>query len=251
MTQLDDLRERVADACRVLGSLNLTKDTFGHVSARLPGTNRIVIRARGPKELGVKYTTAEQVIEIDADGKAIDAPPGLQAPAEVLIHTELYRKRPDVFGVVHVHPPKVVALTICRKPLRPLFAGYDPPGLSLVLDGIPTYERAITITTQQLADDFVSAMGDSHVCLMRGHGLTTANRSVEEAAMNAITLTDLASMNFDCALLGGAEDISAEDIAHYRERWKKTRPTDGGPGQASATKLATWRHYITLAKEAS
>ena len=53
-----DLRERVASACRVLGTLDLTPGTLGHASARIPGTDRILVRARGPAESGVRYTTA-------------------------------------------------------------------------------------------------------------------------------------------------------------------------------------------------
>src|ERR1700684_3149560 len=66
-----DLRERVAEACRVLARLDLTKAATGRVSARVPGTDRALVRARGPAELGVRYTTAREVIEVDLDGKVI------------------------------------------------------------------------------------------------------------------------------------------------------------------------------------
>ena len=86
-----DLRERVATACRVLGTHDVTPGTLGHVSARVPGTDRILIRARGPAEFGVRYTTAEQVIEVGLDGCRIQAlDDGFAAPLEVFIHTELY-----------------------------------------------------------------------------------------------------------------------------------------------------------------
>ena len=40
MTEIAALRRRVAQACRVLGVLELTLATLGHASARLPGSNR-------------------------------------------------------------------------------------------------------------------------------------------------------------------------------------------------------------------
>ena len=102
----------------------------GHVSARIPGTDRVLIRARGPGELGVRYTTAKQIIEVDFDGKADRQPSeaGLESPIEVFIHTAIYRARPEVNAVVHVHPPTVVLFTICNKPLLPLYGAYDPSG---------------------------------------------------------------------------------------------------------------------------
>ncbi len=61
MSDSDDLRMRIAQACRVLGRLDLAQGLTGHVSARIPGTSRILIRARGPGELGVRYTEEEQI----------------------------------------------------------------------------------------------------------------------------------------------------------------------------------------------
>src|SRR5262245_27482254 len=128
MNDVDMLRERVAQACRIMGSLGLAKAATGHASARLPGTDRILVRARGPNELGVGFTTRDQVVEVDLEGKLIEKnAAGLEAPLEVHIHTAVYKARPDVFGVVHGHPLSVVLFTICNKPLLPLYGAYDPP----------------------------------------------------------------------------------------------------------------------------
>ncbi len=94
MNDIDDIRERVAQACRVLGTLDLTKAATGHVSARLPGTERVFVRARGGDELGVRYTTPAEVLEIDLDGKAVKEQTGLVPPSEVFIHTSLNTRGP-------------------------------------------------------------------------------------------------------------------------------------------------------------
>jgi ribulose-5-phosphate 4-epimerase/fuculose-1-phosphate aldolase len=235
-----DLNERVAQACRVLGRLDITKAATGHVSARVPGADRALIRARGPGELGVRYTTAEQVIEVDFDGKAVGKPEGgLEAPHEVFIHTAVYRARPDVNAVVHVHPLAVVLFTICNKPLLPLFGAYDPSALSLVLEGIPTYERSILISTPELGADLVRALGNASTCMMRGHGITSVGASVEDAALAAIHLNDLAMVNYQARLLGDPVPISAEDQEAFR-RNLGARPRGGGRG------AALWRYYVEL-----
>jgi len=246
MNDIDDIRERVAEACRVLGALNLTKAATGHISARLPGTDRIFIRARGQDELGVRYTTPAEVIEIDLEGRAVGNPPGLVAPSEVFIHTSLYRARPEVNAVVHVHPAKIVLFTICKKPLQPIFGAYDPSGARLALDGIPTYERSITITTPELGADLLRAMGSKRVCLMRGHGITTAHQSVEEAALDAIALNELATMNYEAQLLGGPEPISEEDQAAFRSGRESRQYSAAGDGRPGGRAKAAWRYYTTL-----
>src|SRR5580698_4635619 len=92
---LADLRSRLAEACRVLGILGLASGNTGHLSVRVPDSDNLLIRARGPAEAGVRYTTPAEIIEVTPDGEiASGAKEGLYPPQEVFIHTEVYRSRP-------------------------------------------------------------------------------------------------------------------------------------------------------------
>jgi len=235
-----DLRERVARACRVLGRLDLTKAGTGHISARLPGTDRILIRARGPEELGVRYTSKDQVLECDLDGKPLDGGPGLEAPLEIFIHTAIYRARPNVGSVVHMHPPTVVLFTICNKPLLPIYGSYDQPSAALALEGIPLFDRSILIDTPALGAELAKSMGGASVCMMRGHGITTIGETIEQAAINAIHLNELATMSYHANLLGEPSPISAEDQETFRAMASRFA---GLEVQCAA---ALWRYYVAL-----
>ena len=91
----------------------------------------------------MRYTTVDEVVEVDLDGKLTKSrDDGLEVPNEVFIHTAVYRARPAVQSVVHVHPPTVVLFTICGKPLLPIYGAYDPSGAQLALAGIPTFRGA-------------------------------------------------------------------------------------------------------------
>ncbi len=234
-------RALVAKSCRILGKLELTKAATGHVSQRIGDSDRILIRARGPDELGVRYTTTDQVITVDLDGQLVDGPDGLTPPQEVFIHTWIYRTRPEVKSVIHIHPATVVLFTICNKPLLPLYGAYDPSSLDLLLDGIPTYGRSITIRNDELGREFSKAMGDKRACLMRGHGITTAGATVEEATVTAIKLNELAEMNYRANLLGDPQPISDEDIEVFRSRDKGAVRS-----KVSSHLGSTWRYYAEL-----
>ena len=41
---VNELRKKVALACRIIGDRGVTKGSFGHVSARIPGTGESCIR---------------------------------------------------------------------------------------------------------------------------------------------------------------------------------------------------------------
>jgi ribulose-5-phosphate 4-epimerase/fuculose-1-phosphate aldolase len=241
MSDLASLRERVAQSCRILGKLGLTKEPSGHVSARVPDQDRILIKARGPEESGLRFVSAGDIVTVDFAGKKVEGGDGLDVPQEVFIHTWLYRTRPDVRCVIHVHPSTVVLFTICSKPLLPLYGAYDPTSLRLLLDGIPTYGRSITVSNEKLGEEFARAMGDKQACLMRGHGITTAGGDVEEATLTAIKLNELATMNYRASLLGNPESIPSEDIeaivgsARGRKR--------------SIHSASDWRYYCKLLDE--
>jgi L-fuculose-phosphate aldolase len=241
MSDLAPLRELVARSCRILGKLGLTKEPSGHVSARVPEQEKILIKARGPGESGLRFVSGADIITVDFAGKKVEGAEGLESPQEVFIHTSLYRARPDVHCVVHAHPATVVLFTICNKPLLPLYGAYDPTSLRLLLEGIPTYGRSITVSNEKLGEEFARAMADKQACLMRGHGITTAGGNVEEATLTAIKLNELATMNYRASLLGQPEPIQSEDIetimGSARER------------KRSMHSASAWRYYCKLLDE--
>jgi 3,4-dihydroxyphthalate decarboxylase len=240
--QVQNLRQRLADACRILGVLGLASGNTGHLSVRVPDSDNLLIRARGPAESGVRYTAPTDIIEVTPDGEvAGGVKDGLFPPQEVFIHTEVYRARKDVVSVVHVHPPTVVLFTIADVPLLPIFGAYDPSALKIATDGIPTYDRAVLISNPHLGHDLAAALGDKNVCMMRGHGITATGSSIEEAALRAISLNELAEMNYRVRQIGAARPISDEDIATF----SAPPGTPAKPISSNRTE-AMWRYYQRL-----
>jgi L-fuculose-phosphate aldolase len=241
MGDLSKVRELVAKSCRVLGKLNLTKEPSGHVSARIPGEDRLLIKARGPEESGLRFVTARDIIAVDFAGKKVAGDDGLDVPQEVFIHTWLYKTRPDVECVVHVHPLTVVLFTICNKPLLPLIGAYDPSSLRLLMEGLAAYPRSITVSSERLGEEFALAMGGKPACLMRGHGITTAGAGIEEATLTAIKLNEIAEVNYRASLLGKPEPISQEDIDVILG--------SAGRRKSATHSISNWRYYCKLLGE--
>jgi ribulose-5-phosphate 4-epimerase/fuculose-1-phosphate aldolase len=219
--EIERLREKVALSCRIIGNRGVTKGSFGHVSARIPGTDRILIKSKGPNEEALEFAALKDVITIDLAGNVLETSEGLDAPNETAMHLAVYRQRPEVMSVIHSHPDWVVVLTACRKPILPIFAAYNPMAMRLAADGIPLYPRSVTIVDDALGEDFMRSMGDNNVCLLRGHGMTTAGRSVEEATQLSLNVFELARMNYLAYAIGEPEPVPAEDIEEYRARFAR------------------------------
>jgi 3,4-dihydroxyphthalate decarboxylase len=241
LAELDHLRELLASACRILGKLNMTKEPSGHVSARVPGREAIFIKARGRGESGLRFVAPRDFITVGLDGKKLEGPDDLDVPQEVFIHTGIYRSRPEIGSVVHVHPLTVVLFTICDLPLLPLFGAYDPSALRLVTEGVPTYPRSILVSNDRLGDDLAQAIGQRRACLMRGHGITTVGSSVQDATLTAIKLNELAEVNYRSRLLGNPRPIPEEDIETFAAALEGRK--------SSAHNESAWRYYCNLLDE--
>jgi len=236
------LKESLAVSCRILGKLNMTKEPSGHVSARAPGGDNVFIKARGRGESGLRFVTARDFIPVDLNGKKLEGPAELDVPQEVYIHTAIYRARPEIQSVIHVHPLTVVLFTICDVPLLPLTGAYDPSALRLITEGVPTYPRSILISNEGLGKDLAGVLGSQRACLMRGHGITAAGSSVQDATLTAIKLNEIAEVNYRARLLGDPRPISDEDI-------KSFMPTHERMKASGAYVESAWRYYCNLLDE--
>ncbi len=230
---------------RIIGVRGVTLGSFWHVSARIPGTDQVLIKAKGPDQEALEFAEPKDVITIDIEGGVIEAPAGLQPPNETAMHLAVYRARPEVMSVIHSHPDWVVALTACDLPVIPIFGAYDPPGMRMAASQIPIYPRAVTIIDDELGEDFMRTMGEADVCFLRGHGMTTAGRSVEDCTSRTLTAYELARMNYLAYAVGDPRPIDDADIDEYARRQgdgRSRRPR----GQSSTGESAFWRYNRKL-----
>jgi ribulose-5-phosphate 4-epimerase/fuculose-1-phosphate aldolase len=221
-----------------LANAGLAEDILGHVSLRIG--DGLLLRCRGPREEGLLVTGAEDIRLVGFDG-SIDPGAGAQAgggwavPAELPIHTEVLRARPDVDAVVHCHPPAVLVAGLTEVALRPVFGAYNIPAARLALDGVPVYPRAVLVRRPKLGQEVAAAMGQAPVCVLKGHGIVTVGsgeHAVEQAVVRALNLEVLARVSIECARLGRSAELPVEDVAEL--------PDLG----SSFNDLQIWRHQI-------
>src|ERR1700760_1380134 len=168
------LLEDIVIGSRVLADFGVL-DGFGHVSARHPTNPNHFLMSRS---LAPALVTADDIMEFDLDGNAIDAR-GRPVFLERFIHAEIYKARPDVMSVVHTHSPGVIPFSVSKTPLRALFHN-----AAFLAGGVPVWDIAREFgTTDMLVRDngigksLARTLGDKSVVLMRGHGDATVGPS--------------------------------------------------------------------------
>jgi 3,4-dihydroxyphthalate decarboxylase len=205
-------RELVALACRVLAHRGLAEGILGHVSLRTQ--NGMLLRCRGPRERGLRFSAPADVRLIGLDGAPLEDLEGWQPPKEWPIHGELMRLRPEVSAVVHAHPPAALITGLAELELRPVFGSFNIPALHMAIEGVPVYPRSVLVTRPELAQEVHAAMGERPLCIMRGHGVTVTGASVPEAVVRAANLDVLTQVTRELAQLGATPPlVPEEDLA--------------------------------------
>jgi L-ribulose-5-phosphate 4-epimerase len=201
-----ELRVAVATSGAILYHLGLA-DYMGHCSARVPGTDRIVIKPRHSVAVhGMGTVSPERMIVIDMDGKLVEGREG--PPAERFIHTEIYRRRPDVGGIIHTHQMMSVAFGVVERPILPLLSVEAP----LVARGIPIYRDPDLVDTVEKGAALAEALGKHEVVHIKNHGIVFASPTVEEATLASIHLERLAMINYFAAQLGTPAPIGDQKL---------------------------------------
>jgi ribulose-5-phosphate 4-epimerase/fuculose-1-phosphate aldolase len=194
------LLEDMVIGSRILADFGVL-DGFGHVSARHPTNPNRFLMARS---LAPALVTADDIMEFDLEGNAVDAR-GRTVFLERFIHSEIYKARPDVMGVVHTHSAGVIPFSVTNVPLRAMF--HNP---SFLAAGAPVWDiRKDFGETNMLVGDsakgksLAKMLGEKSVVLMRGHGDVTVGPSVKMAVFRAYYTDVNAKLQSQAIALGG------------------------------------------------
>lgn len=173
-------KEQLVRSCRLLRSFGVF-DEQGHLSVR---------DEEDPDTIWVNAFTSPSTVNlqdvIPVDLTAAEYPE--KAPAEVVIHTAIYRARDDVKSVCHNHSPFAVAVAGAGLDMRPVhhcgavqttpitvFEDYHDEGGVLVMD-------------EAEGDDIAEALGDDRAVILRGHGPVVAAEGLIETVLACIKL---------------------------------------------------------------
>lgn len=245
---LDLAKEEAAVGNRILAEFGLAagvRASLGHTSMRVPGDpEKFVVKGRGYRIDILSRMRPEDMVVCDLEGNWIDGPPGSLQCSEVKIHSCIYKTRPDVQSVTHVHPDYTVLMSIFNKTLVPM----AQEGVAMVLDPLPVYPQAKVINSDAEGMEVAGLLGQGKAMLLYGHGAVTVGRDVSDSVMGMVLLEHQARLNYMAYCAGGADHPRMpRDVAEYvlqaradREPHLKARMDAGGARRAGN---ALWHYY--------
>ncbi|MBI3015172.1 MAG: class II aldolase/adducin family protein [Candidatus Tectomicrobia bacterium] len=190
-----ELRGKLASASRILYREGVVEG-FGHISARVPGTDTFLI----PRRMSPALVTEADLLLMNVRGEILEGD-GLPN-SESHIHSSVYKRRPDVGSVAHTHAPMATVLSNFGKPLR-----FLNNHACVFAEGVPLFHGVGHIDTVQIGDEMAAVMGNCGGLFLRAHGTVTAGKTVEEATILALYLEEASRLQYQCLLIG--EDFTS------------------------------------------
>jgi autoinducer 2 (AI-2) kinase len=203
-----DVRHQLVEVVDELYASQLITATGGNVSVRGSEPEQAWIT---PSQLFKGDLRPEILVRIDMSGRTLDE--GARSPSsEALMHTAVYKARPEAQAVIHCHAPNATILANTELPFLPIST---EAAFFVNIGRIPF----VMPGTQELADAVVAAMEGSWAVLMQNHGLLVAGRSLRRAADMCEIIERTAQVIIGCYAVGKQPptlpDETVETLSKY------------------------------------
>ena len=195
---LDKLRKEVYEANMELPKRNLVTFTWGNVSGIDRETGIVLI-----KPSGVEYDelTPDKLVALDLDGNIIEG--DLNPSSDTKTHIELYKKYPEIGGIVHTHSTNAVAWAQAQRDIP----CYGTTHADYFYGPVPCTRG---LTKEELDEDYEKNTGKVIIetfternlrvvavpgVICANHGPFTWGKDAASAVYHAVVLEEIAKMS--------------------------------------------------------
>lgn len=235
MADIEELRKKIVIGSRILYNEGICgKFPFGHLSARHPDGDKFIISYKGHGEgRHVGEVVMEDLQVLDLEGNFVEGT-HKEFYDEIFAHSEIYKARPDVMSVSHVHPP--VAKSICTTDAEIIPIVGAGTNLSA---GVKKFEhpsgKPRLIGTKEDGVLLAQCLGNGKAVAIRGLAIDVVGTSVEDAVTSSIGLEETAKMLVSARTVGTPKRFEMSSMP--------PRPPGSPPSPESRGSLL-WIYYV-------
>jgi len=182
--------EEFCDFCHILYNKNLAPGRSGNASINIG--SHIVITPTGKSFNDISI---QNIVEMDFEGKPLNN----KTPSnEKFMHTEIYKKRKDIFAIIHSHSPFLSTFALLGKEisdsniveLNYLFKGKVP-----VIKFCPVGSKELALAVSKTLENYDAA-------ILENHGAIVIANNIQNALYKYETLEYMAQVIFQASMLG-------------------------------------------------
>lgn len=175
------VRYNLATAYHILAKLNLDDLTYTHLSARVPGKDSFYIHPLG---MLFEEVTAENLLQVSCDGDVLEGVEQSPNQTGFVIHSSIYKARPDIQAIFHLHTSAGVAVSAMREGLMPLSQ------FSFHFYNRMAYHRydALALNKDHHGKRLVTDLGEHNNMILENHGTISCGGTIHQAMFYAYYL---------------------------------------------------------------
>jgi ribulose-5-phosphate 4-epimerase/fuculose-1-phosphate aldolase len=149
----------------------------------------------------------DNLLVLDVEGNQLsgDGRPN----TEFWIHARIYKARPDVQSVCHVHPPSCVVLGSLGETIRPLHASG-----AIFKNDVQVFDPVTLIRSRELGDAVAKTLGLHGAMLLRGHGVNIADKDVRRVCVMTLWMEEAASYQLRAMSAGKPRYFTPDELEH-------------------------------------
>ncbi|MDD3840274.1 MAG: class II aldolase/adducin family protein [Clostridia bacterium] len=195
---MEKQRKKIIQVALKFKSEKLAPLTFGNFSLKDKETECVAIT---PSNMEYSILQPQDIIIMNLDGKIID---GCRKPSiETPMHLAIYKKRPDVGGIVHTHSSFATAWASTDKG--------DMPAIICAFSALVGQKIKCApykpMGTKELADVVSTYIQNDNAVLMANHGTIAVGPDVITAYTNAVVVEENAKTYFYASQFGNISHI--------------------------------------------
>lgn len=205
--RLKELREKVIEISLKAQNEKLIPLTMGNFSARDRETGYICIT---PSGMEYSKLTAADIVVLDVEGNIVEGErkPSIESP----LHTAVYRRRTDVFGVSHTHSVFATAWAACNESIPVVVAE-----LASLIGGPVECALYKPMGSLELAETAALRLKDRNAILLANHGVLAVGNNIDAAFANSVVVEEGAKIAFYARQIGVMSLIPEEECESLRK----------------------------------
>jgi ribulose-5-phosphate 4-epimerase/fuculose-1-phosphate aldolase len=199
-----DLRDQLAHVGYDVVQAGLVCGSGGNLSARIPDEDACWATASGSWLDRLSRTTFAAVRISDGAPAAVGAVPApdIRPTSELALHLALYRARPDVNAVIHLHPQTALLLDALGEHIRIVTTDH-----AFYLRRVSTVPFRMPGTTELAALTAAMAADGTNCLVLSQHGSVVVADSVEMAHKRARNLEEAAALTYRALAAGRLDNL--------------------------------------------
>ena len=199
------LTKEIIEYGKLCGIKNFTPGYSGNISARYK--KGLLITTSGSSN---GYLNKNQIVFTDFDGNSLER--GKKPSSEKFLHIEIYKQRPDINYIIHVHAPYLSSFASAGKDLMaPIMAENV-----FYFGGIPLAEYALP-STMELVENTIKYFDQYDAVLMANHGFIVGAKTIEDAYLKLELAESYAQVVLNTEILGGAKYLTEDEAKKILE----------------------------------